>query len=307
MSDHQVIIIGGGPAGLTAGLYTSRAQLKTILLEAMIPSGQAYMAEKVENYPGFPDGISGNELIERFVQQATKFGLEIQRFTPVDKVEDTGEQKVITAGEKQFSSSSLIIATGAQWNKLGVAGEEKLIGKGISYCATCDGAFFKDQDVAVVGGGDTALVDALYLSRVAQKVYVVHRRDQLRAQKILQDKAQNEPKIEFVWNTVVKEIKGKDQVKTLVLKNVKDAQQKDLAVSGVFIAVGQKPNTDFLRDVVELDNKGYIITDNDCTTSVPGIFAAGDVRQKGLRQIATAVGDGALAAAAVEKYIEEKT
>ena len=306
MDDHHVIIIGGGPAGLTAGLYASRAHLKTILLEAMIPSGQAYMAERVENYPGFPDGISGRELIERFVQQATKFGLEIQQFTKVVKVELKGEQKLVTAGEKKFSASALIIASGAQWNTLGVPGEGEYTGKGISYCATCDGAFFKDQEVAVVGGGDTAIEDALYLARIARKVFLVHRRDQLRAQKILQNKAQEEQKIEFVWNTIVKEIRGKDQVKTVVLENVKDAKQRELAVSGVFIAVGQRPNTDFVRGVIELDDKDYIITDHDCATSVPGIYAAGDVRQKGLRQISTAVGDGALAVAAVEKYIVGK-
>jgi thioredoxin reductase (NADPH) len=302
-----VIIIGGGAAGLTAGLYASRAHLKTVLLESMIPSGQAYMTERIENYPGFPDGIAGRELIERFTRQATKFGLEIQQFTAVDKVEAVGEKKVVHAGEKRFSASALIIATGAQWQKLGIPGEEEFIGKGISYCATCDGAFFKDQEVAVVGGGDTALEDALYLSRLARKVYVIHRRDQLRAQKILQRKALEEPKIEFVWHTVVKEIKGEGVVKTLLLEDLKDAKQKELSVSGAFIAVGQRPNTDLVCGVIELDDMGYIITDQNCATSVAGIFAAGDVRKKGLRQITTAVGDGALAAAAAERYIETGT
>ena len=304
MDDQHLIIIGGGPAGLTAGLYASRAHLKTVLLEAMIPSGQAYMTETIENYPGFPDGISGRELIERFVQQATKFGLEIQQFTKVDKVEAAGEKKMITAGEKKFSASALIIATGAQANRLGIPGEEEFTGKGVSYCATCDGAFFKDQDVAVVGGGDTALEDALYLSRLARRVFLIHRRDQLRAQKVLQERALNNDTIEIIWNTVPKAIKGEGMEKTLLLENTKDATKRELAVSGVFIAVGQSPNTDFIRGVVELDDKGYIITDPNCATSVPGIFAAGDVRQKGLRQVSTAVGDGALAVTAVEKYIE---
>ena len=304
MDDQHVIIIGGGPAGLTAGLYASRAHLKTVLLEAMIPSGQAYMTERIENYPGFPDGISGRELIERFVQQATKFGLEIQQFTKVDKVEAAGEKKMITAGEKKFSASALIIATGAQANRLGIPGEEEFTGKGVSYCATCDGAFFKTQDVAVVGGGDTALEDALYLSRLARRVFLIHRRDQLRAQKVLQERALNNDTIEIIWNTVPKAIKGEGMEKTLLLENTKDATKRELAVSGVFIAVGQSPNTDFIRGVVELDDKGYIITDPNCATSVPGIFAAGDVRQKGLRQVSTAVGDGALAVTAVEKYIE---
>jgi thioredoxin reductase (NADPH) len=304
MDDQHLIIIGGGPAGLTAGLYASRAQLKTILLEAMIPSGQAYMTERIENYPGFPDGISGRELIERFAQQATKFGLEIQQFTKVDSVALQGDKKVVTAGEKKFSASALIIATGAQANKVGIPGEEEFTGKGVSYCATCDGAFFKEQDVAVVGGGDTALEDALYLSRLARKVFVIHRRDQLRAQKVLQDRVMNNPTIEIIWNTVPKEIKGEGSEKVFLLENVKDATERELAVSGVFIAVGQNPNTDCVRGVVELDDKGYIITNHDCATSVPGIFAAGDVRQKGLRQISTAVGDGALAVTAVEKYLE---
>jgi thioredoxin reductase (NADPH) len=306
MDDYHVIIIGGGAAGLTAGLYASRGQLKTILLEAMIPSGQAYMTEMIENYPGFPDGIAGRELIERFTRQATRFGLEIQQFTAVDRLESSGDKKVVHAGEKRFSASALIIATGARWNSLGIPGEEEFIGKGISYCATCDGAFFKDQEVAVIGGGDTALEDALYLSRLVRKVYVIHRRDQLRAQKILQQKAAAASQIEFVWNTVVKEIRGKEVVKTLLLEDLKQATQRELAVSGAFIAVGQRPNTDLCRGLVELDEKGYIVTDQDCATSVAGIFAAGDCRKKGLRQITTAVGDGALAAAAAERYIERK-
>jgi thioredoxin reductase (NADPH) len=272
----------------------------------MIPSGQAYMTEMIENYPGFPDGIAGRELIERFTRQATRFGLEIQQFTAVDRVEIAGEKKIVHAGEKRFSASAIIIATGARWNSLGIPGEEEFIGKGISYCATCDGAFFKDQEVAVIGGGDTALEDALYLSRLARKVYVIHRRDQLRAQKILQRKASEAPEIEFVWNTVVKEIRGEGVVTTLLLEDLKQAAQRELAVSGAFIAVGQRPNTDLCRGLVELDEKGYIITDQDCETSVSGIFAAGDCRKKGLRQITTAVGDGALAAAAAERYIERK-
>lgn len=306
MEDHHVIIIGGGPAGLTAGIYASRGHLKTILLESMIPSGQAYMAEKIENYPGFPDGVSGRELIERFTQQASRFGLDIQQFTAVDKVEVTSEKRTVSAGDKKFSAPALIIATGAKWNQLGIPGEEEFSGKGISYCATCDGAFFKDQEVAVVGGGDTAIEDALYLSRLTRKVYVIHRRDQLRAQKILQRKALEEPTIEFIWDTVVREIRGEDTVKTLLLENVKDATQTEVAVNGVFIAVGQRPNTDFVQGLIELDDKGYIITDQNCATTVAGIFAAGDVRQKSLRQISTAVGDGALAASTAERYIEEK-
>jgi thioredoxin reductase (NADPH) len=307
MDDYDVIIIGGGPAGLTAGLYASRAHLKAILLEAMIPSGQAYLAERIENYPGFPEGISGRELIERFVQQATVFGLEILQFTAVDKVTLEKEKKVITAGERRFSASALIIASGAQANKVGIPGEEEFTGKGTSYCATCDGAFFKEQEVAVVGGGDTALEDALYLSRLCRKVYVIHRRDQLRAQKVLQNRVLKNPTIEMIWDTVPKEITGEGVVKGIIIENLKNAARRELVVNGVFIAIGQRPNTAFVRGVVALDDMGYIITDHDGATSAAGIFAAGDVRKKGLRQITTAVGDGALAAAAAERYIERKT
>jgi len=307
MDNYQVIIIGGGPAGLTAGLYTSRAHLKTVLLEAMIPSGQAYMAESVENYPGFPDGISGKELIEKFIQQATKFGLEIQQFTKVEKIEVAGEKKIVISGEKRLSTTAIIIASGAQANKLGVPGEEEFTGQGVSYCATCDGAFFEDQEVAVVGGGDTAVEDALYLTRIVRKVFLIHRRDSLRAQKILQNRAFADSKIEFMWDTVVKEIKSKDMERILILENIKNSRQNELAVQGVFIAIGQRVNVDFVQGLVEMDKNGYITTDQNCTTSVPGIFAAGDVRKKGLRQITTAVGDGALAASSAEKYIESIT
>ena len=233
MEDYQIIIIGGGPAGLTAGLYASRAQLQTVLLEAMIPSGQAYMSERIENYPGFPDGVSGKELIERFAEQATKFGLEIAQFTKVEKVDLAGAKKMVMAGGKRFLASALIIASGAQANKLGVPGEHELAGKGVSYCATCDGAFFEDQEVAVVGGGDWAVEDALYLTRMARKILLVHRRDELRAQKILQSRVLGHPKIELIWNTVVKEIKGEGMVKTLVLENVKERRQEEFAVGRI--------------------------------------------------------------------------
>jgi thioredoxin reductase (NADPH) len=272
----------------------------------MIPSGQAFNSDAIENYPGFPDGISGQELIERFARQATKFGLEIQQFTQVDGIQLDGNRKIVTSGAQRLSSRTVIIASGAQWNKLGVPGEEEFSGRGISYCATCDGAFFKDQVVAVVGGGDTALEDALYLTRIVPKVYVIHRRDQLRAQKLLQARAFANSKIEFVWDTVVREIVGNDTVTTLRIENVKTAEERQLAITGVFVAIGQQPNTTFVRGLVDLDEQGYIVTDDGYTTSVPGIFAAGDVRKKNLRQISTAVGDGATAAYAAEKYIVEQ-
>jgi thioredoxin reductase (NADPH) len=306
MPEYDVIIIGGGPAGLTAGIYAARAHLTTILLEAMIPSGQAYTAERIENYPGFPDGISGQELIERFVRQATTSGLEIRQFNMVAGVAVAGEAIIVDAGEKKLSTAALIIASGAQATTLGIPGEDIFTGKGISYCATCDGAFFRDQTVAVIGGGDTALEDALYLSRLARKVYIIHRRDELRAQKILQQRALENPVIEVIWNSVITEIKGAEMVKAVLIENKKEGIKRELSINGVFIAVGQRPNTDFVRGLVSLDEQGYIITDAECATSVPGIFAAGDVRKKGLRQITTAVGDGALAVAAVERYIALK-
>jgi thioredoxin reductase (NADPH) len=306
MPEYDVIIIGGGPAGLTAGIYAARAHLTTILLEAMIPSGQAYTAERIENYPGFPDGISGQELIERFVRQATTSGLEIRQFNMVAGVAVAGEAIIVDAGEKKLSTAALIIASGAQATTLGIPGEDIFTGKGISYCATCDGAFFRDQTVAVIGGGDTALEDALYLSRLARKVYIIHRRDELRAQKILQQRALENPVIEVIWNSVITEIKGAEMVKAVLIENKKEGIKRELSINGVFIAIGQRPNTDFVRGLVSLDEQGYIITDAECATSVPGIFAAGDVRKKGLRQITTAVGDGALAVAAVERYIALK-
>ena len=290
---------------MTAGLYTARAHLNTVLLEDGVPSGQASVAESIENYPGFPDGVSGQELIEKFVRQARRFDLEIRQGTRAEKVESLYERKLITSGDKKFSTSALIIASGAQWNKLGIPGEEKFANKGVSYCATCDGAFFENMNVAVIGGGDTAIEDALYLSKIVSEVFVIHRRDKLRAQKILQERAVNNPKIKFLWNTVPKEIKGRELVETLILEDIRDLIKKELPVSAVFIAVGQRPNSDCIRGLVEMDETGYIITDNNCETSVPGIFAAGDVRKKDLRQISTAVGDGAVAAFGSERYLEE--
>ena len=305
MEDYEVIIIGGGPAGLTAGLYTARAHLKPVLLEAKIPSGQVAMAETIENYPGFPQGIAGAELIDRFAQQATRVGLDIRQYTDVKGVELRDGSKIVTAGDTTFSAAALIVASGAQWNKLGVPGEQELANRGVSYCATCDGAFFEDLEVAVIGGGDTAVEDALYLAKMVRKVVLVHRRDELRAQKILQDRAIQHPKIEILWSTVLREIKGNDLVESVVLENLKDAGTQEVALSGVFIAVGQRPNAGYLRGLVDMDEAGYILTDENCATSVPGIFAAGDVRKKNLRQISTAVGDGALAALAAERYLDE--
>jgi len=301
----KVLVLGSGPAGLSAALYAARAELAPVVLTGTELGGQAALTYAIENYPGFPDGVGGAQLGELFQKQAERFGAQVE-FGSAQSVDLSRRPFRVVTDNDEILADTLIVATGARPNHLEVPGESLLTGMGISYCATCDGAFFKDQEVAVIGGGDTALEDALYLSRLARKVYVIHRRDQLRAQKILQRKASEAPQIEFVWNTVVKEIRGEGVVKTLLLEDLKQAKQRELAVSGAFIAVGQRPNTDLCRGLVELDEKGYIITDQDCATSVAGIFAAGDCRKKGLRQITTAVGDGALAAAAAERYIERK-
>lgn len=302
----DVIIIGGGPAGLTAGIYTSRARLKSLLMEKGLIGGQVATTEFVENYPGFDEGVSGAELSSKMEKQARKFGLEIIQAS-VQKISLHEKIKKITleGNQKEYEAKSVIVATGAHPRPLGVEGEDKYRGKGVSYCATCDGAFFKGEKIAVIGGGDSAVEEGIFLTRFAEIVYIIHRRDQLRATKIAQERAFSNPKIKFIWNSVVNKIDGEDAVKALHIKNVKTEEESVLDVQGVFIYVGYNPNTEFLKDVVNLDESNYIITGDKMYTSVPGIFAAGDVRAKALKQIATAVGDGATAAVEAEKYIEE--
>jgi|Deesub1362B_J571_1020462.scaffolds.fasta_scaffold00173_15 thioredoxin reductase (NADPH) len=298
---HELIIIGAGPAGLTAGIYAQRAKIKTLLLEKLAPGGQVALTDVVENYPGFPE-IEGQELIRRFEEHARKFGLKIKVGREVTKVESEDGVKKVYSGEEIYESLSLIIATGAQPRKLGVRGEDEFIGRGVSYCATCDGFFYRDKIVCVVGGGDTAITEALYLSKIASKVYVIHRRDKLRATKILQEKAMEKENIEFIWNSTVEEIRGEEKVDSVVLRNIKEGSKRELQVDGVFIYVGMRPNTEFID--VEKDENGFIITDENLETSEKGIFAAGDCRKKTLRQISTAIGDGALAVHSVESYLE---
>ncbi|MCK4369141.1 MAG: thioredoxin-disulfide reductase [Dehalococcoidales bacterium] len=301
MARYEVVIIGGGPAGLTAGLYTSRAGLKSLLVERGMFGGQIVNAPLVENYPGFPEGITGPELGSLMHQQATKYGLETVT-AEVTGVEVGQPYKIVTT-EGNFEAEAIIIAAGSEYYKLGVPGEEMLLGHGVSYCATCDGFFFRGREVAVVGGGDAAVTDALELAQHASKVYVIHRRDQLRAGQVLQQRAFAEPKIEFIWNTVVEEIVGEQLVKGLRLRNVKTHQLSTLEVAGVFVAVGLKPNSQPFADIVELSETGHIVTDELMATSVPGLFAAGDIRRKSARQIASAVGDGATAALSVFSYL----
>ncbi len=301
MARYEVVIIGGGPAGLTAGLYTSRAGLKSLLVERGMFGGQIVNARLVENYPGFPEGISGFELGSLMHQQATKYGLE----TVTAEVTGLalGRPYQIFTTERSFEAEAIVIAAGSEYRKLGVPGEEMLLGHGVSYCATCDGFFFRDREVAVVGGGDAAITDALELSQHARKVSVVHRRDQLRAGQVLQQRAFAHPKIEFIWNAVVEEIMGEQLVKALRLRDVKTQQLSTLEVAGVFVAVGLKPNSQCFADIVELNETGHIVTDELMATSAPGVFAAGDIRRNSARQIASAVGDGATAALSAFKYL----
>ena len=301
---YDVLIIGGGPAGLTAGLYTSRARLNTLLLEKSALGGQVIKTERIENYPGFVSSISGFDLIHNLEEQAKSFGLSItsaaaESITPL-------ENRVlkVASSEGEFRARSLIIATGSEPRLLGAPGEERLTGRGVSYCATCDGAFFREKEVAVVGGGDAAIEEALFLSRLVKRVHIIHRRDQLRAVQILQERARAESRIAFVWNTVVEEILGDVRVSGLRLKNLKDGSSSTLTVDGVFIYVGLQPNTGWLAGLMPLTDDGLIVTNDLMETTLPGVFAAGDVRKKLLRQITTAVGDGATAAFAAEKYVQ---
>ena len=303
MQRYDVVIIGGGPAGLTAGLYASRAGLKALLLERAIFGGQIINARLVENYPGFSEGVSGMKLGELMHQQAIKYGLE--SLTSEVTAVSIGHPYQIFTTEGAIQAKSIIIATGSEYSRLEVAGEQKLLGRGVSYCATCDGFFFRDQEVAVVGGGDAALTDALELVQHCRKVYVIHRREQLRATKVLQEKAFSQPKIEFIWNTVVEEILGDEKLKALRLRNVKTEQTSSLEVHGVFVAVGLKPNSQLFSNLVKLNEAGLIIVDELMRTLTPGIFAAGDIRRDSARQAITAAGDGAVAAKSAFQYLQE--
>lgn len=301
--EWDVIIIGGGPAGLAAGLYASRAKLKTLLLEKLLVGGQAATTWEVENYPGFPDKINGPDLMKNMEEQAKKFGLQVKSEETLE-IKAGGPVKTVKTDSATYTCKAVILACGAEPRKLGVKGEDELRGKGVSYCATCDGAFFEDANVMVVGGGDTAIGEALFLTRFAKKVVVVHRRDELRATQVLRDRAIKHEKLEFIWDSVVKEIKGDAFVEKVVVENVKTGAVTEVPAEGVFVAVGQEPSTGFLKGLVEMDEKGYVITNDRMETNIEGIFAAGDMRRKPLRQIVTAVADGATAAVSAEQYIE---
>ncbi len=299
---YDVVIIGGGPAGLSAGIYTARARLSSLLIERGAVGGQIINAEWVENYPGFTESISGIDLTEAMHKQATKFGLETL-LAEVTGIDIKGGRKAVKTSQGDFTAKAVIIAGGSERQKLGVPGEAEFAGKGVSYCATCDGPFFRGKAVAVVGGGNTAITEAIELTKFASRITVIHRRDELRATKILQEKAFAEPKIDILWDSVIEEIDGDAFVSKVRVSNVKTRKKTVLDVSGVFMAVGFRPNTGYLKGIVKLDDIGTVITNEKMETSVPGIFAAGDIRGNSIRQIIAAAGDGAVAAIGAEKYI----
>ncbi len=300
---YDLVIIGGGPAGLTAGLYASRARLKVLLVEKMVPGGQILVTDWIENYPGFPEGISGFDLAQKIAEQAGRFDLEIVT-AEVRSIEVEGALKKVNLGKETITSHALIIASGASPRKLGLPGEDQFFGKGLSTCATCDAPFYKDRVVAAIGGGDTAVQESIYLTKFAQKVYLIHRRDELRATKILQERALANDKIEMLWDTVPTRFSGLFNVDTVAIKNVKTGEARDLKVDGCFVWVGILPNTDFLNNSVAVDDSGFIVANTKMETSIPGVYAVGDVRDTPLRQIASAVGDAAIAAFSAGNYVE---
>ncbi|PKR78018.1 thioredoxin-disulfide reductase [Halalkalibacillus sediminis] len=300
---YDVIIAGAGPAGLTAAVYTSRANLDTLMLERGMPGGQMANTEDVENYPGY-DHILGPDLSNKMFEHAKKFGAEYA-YGDIKEIIDGKEYKTIKTGSGEFKTRSIIVTTGAEYKKLGVPGEEEYSGRGVSYCAVCDGAFFKEKELFVIGGGDSAVEEGVYLTRFAKKVTIVHRRDELRAQKILQQRAFDNEKIDFIWNTEMKEIKEKDgKVGSVILQNNETGEEYEAPIEGVFIYIGMIPLNQPVQGLGITNDEGYIVTDDNMKTNVPGIFAAGDIRDKLLRQIVTATGDGSIAAQSAQHYIE---
>lgn len=302
--DFDLIIIGGGPAGLTAGIYASRAGLNTLLIEKISVGGQIFITSDIENYPGI-EKISGPDLISVMEKQAKNFGVQFI-FEEVIKIEEKEGKKIVyTSSGNSYSSIALIIATGAKYKELNIPGESKFKGKGVSNCATCDAAFYKNLDVAVVGGGNTAVEEAIFLTKFANKVYIIHRRDRLRATKIIQDRAFANKKIEFIFNSVVEEITGEKNVTGVKIKNVKSEELKIIPVNGIFVFIGLEPNSDIVKNFIDTDKQGYVITDIEMKTSKDGIFACGDCVKKNLRQAITAAGEGAIAAYNAQHYVEK--
>jgi len=302
---HDLIIIGAGPAGLSAGLYAARNKQDVVLVEKLSPGGQVLTTDLVENYPGFPDGIGGFELMDSIGKQAERFGLKILSHE-VQGVDFKNQMKHLMLASGSMEARSVIVTTGAQPRKLGIEGEELLTGKGVSYCGTCDGPFYREADIAIIGGGDTAVQEAVFLTRFASRVYVIHRRDELRATKIIQERAFANEKIEFIWDTIPLSIEGETGVERLRLRNVKTSKESTLNIEGVFVLVGTRPVTEFLKDAVDMDNQGFINVDRRQETNVQGVFAAGDVTSETPRQIATAVGEGVTAVLSAEEYLEDQ-
>jgi thioredoxin reductase (NADPH) len=302
--EYQLIILGGGPAGLTAGIYAARNKINTLLIEKAMFGGLAVYAESIENYPGFPDGVSGMDLGVLMLKQAEKFGLQTS-LAEITELTVQGQQKVVTTTDGKLTAKAVIVALGSERINLNVPGEKEFVGRGVSYCATCDAAFFRDKTIAVVGGGNSAVSEALHLAKFASRVNIIHRRNQFRATPLFLDKAKAEPKISFVTPNVVEAIQGNQEVEKLQLKNCLTGQASTLPVAGVFVAIGQRPNTELLKGLLPLDAGGYIVTNEKMETAVPGIFAAGDIRGNSIRQTISAAGDGATAAIFAGRYIEE--
>jgi len=301
---RDVAVIGGGPSGLTAGLYLCRAKIDAVLLDEQLTGGEAASSPLIENYPGFPEGVSGADLMEKIKAQADRFGLEVKTFAKVMNLGVDGQVKTVQLENGEVGARVVIVTTGRSPRKMGIPGEEEFSGRGISYCATCDAPLFKERVVMVVGGGDAAVEEALHLARFASKVFLVHRRDELRASSYLQERILSEPKMEFIWNSELAEIKGEKMVNSAVVINNLTRERTEVPVSGIFFYVGNVPNTGFLKEVVELNDDGYVMTDDRLESSVPGIFAAGDVRANYFKQVVLAAAEGALAALSAQRYLE---
>lgn len=301
---YDVLVIGAGPAGMTAAIYAARAGYKTAIAEVGVPGGQAATTEIIENYPGFPNGVAGPDLMYKFFEQTQTFGVEML-YGYVEGIDTADETKKVKIGDNVYESKTVIIASGAKPKTLGVANEDRLRGRGVSYCATCDGFFFKDKEVMVVGGGDTAVEEAMYLTKMCSKVTLIHRREQLRANRTAQNRALANEKLEIIYNTTLEEIIGEDKVTSVRLKNKITGEETIMPIEGIFIFAGYTPNNDFFPSQLAVDERGYVLTDEKMATNLPGIFAVGDVRQKPLRQVTTAVGDGGVVITAVEDYLAQ--
>ncbi|MFP5239312.1 MAG: thioredoxin-disulfide reductase [Acidobacteriota bacterium] len=304
MKMFDAVVVGGGPSGLTAALYLARSDLKVALVEKLAHGGQVLMTHLIENYPGYPEGIEGWKLADIFSKHLSAYPNVEHISSSVKSIEPHEGVHRVQLDEDTLHARAVIICSGAQYKRVGLPGEKQLLGKGVSYCALCDGNFFRGQDVAVIGGGNSALEESLYLARLVKKIYLIHRRDDFRAQRCYQDKCEVHPNIEILRSSVVDEIVGQDKVEAVMVRNVKSSEVRRIDVEGVFIFVGYEPQGGFFPAGTELDSKGFIVTDQECRTSIPGIYAAGDVRSKNVRQVATAVGDGALAASTVISYLE---